>query len=87
MSLNELASFNSLGANSCDNCASCSFCVKVHNLEGERERLNQRILVFTEQLADAKFTNSMETLNVSPFSCLLNVADRLEQLGERLQWL
>ncbi|XP_062262539.1 LIM domain-containing protein A [Platichthys flesus] len=31
------------------------------NMEGERERLNQRISALTEQLADAKFGNSVET--------------------------
>lgn len=33
-------------------------------MEGERERLNQRISVLTEQLAEAKFANSVETFNV-----------------------
>lgn len=37
-------------------------------MEGERDRLNRRILALTEQLADAKFTNSVETLNVRSFS-------------------
>ncbi|KAF3706640.1 Tight junction-associated protein 1 [Channa argus] len=38
----------------------------VQSMEGERERLNQRIVALTEQLADAKFANSVETLNVTP---------------------
>ncbi|XP_023274006.1 uncharacterized protein LOC111663868 isoform X2 [Seriola lalandi dorsalis] len=33
------------------------------SMEGERERLNQRISVLTEQLADSKFANSVETFN------------------------
>lgn len=33
-------------------------------MEGERERLNRRISALTEQLADAKFANSVETFNV-----------------------
>ena len=33
-------------------------------MEQERERLNRRISALTEQLVDAKFDNSVETLNV-----------------------
>ncbi|XP_031713272.1 stress response protein NST1 [Anarrhichthys ocellatus] len=35
------------------------------SLEGERGRLNQRISALTEQLADAKFANSVETSSVT----------------------
>lgn len=44
-------------------CFVCFWC-QVQSMEGEREKLNRRILVLTEQLADAKFANSVETLNV-----------------------
>lgn len=37
-------------------------------MEGERERLNHRISALTEQLADAKFANSVETYNVRSLS-------------------
>ncbi|XP_044225560.1 tight junction-associated protein 1 [Thunnus albacares] len=35
------------------------------SMEGERERLNRRISALTEQLADAKFANCVETYNVT----------------------
>ncbi|KAK2828753.1 hypothetical protein Q5P01_019787 [Channa striata] len=38
----------------------------VQSMEGERERLNQRIVTLTKQLADAKFANSVETLSATP---------------------
>ncbi|XP_030010395.1 LIM domain-containing protein A-like [Sphaeramia orbicularis] len=34
------------------------------SIEGERQRLNQRITALTEQLTEATFTNSVEALNV-----------------------
>lgn len=33
-------------------------------MEGERERLNQRISALTEKLADAKFSSDVEPFNV-----------------------
>ncbi len=36
-------------------------------MEGERERLNQRILALSEKLADVKFANSVGTFNVRFF--------------------
>ncbi|GAA6218381.1 uncharacterized protein LOC108893247 [Lates japonicus] len=35
------------------------------NMEGERERLSRRISALTEQLADAKFANSVETFSAT----------------------
>lgn len=44
--------------------ASCLFLCQTQRMEGERERLNQRISALTEKLADAKCANSVETFNV-----------------------
>ncbi|CAB1413161.1 unnamed protein product [Pleuronectes platessa] len=43
------------------------------NMEGERERLNQRISALTEQLADAKFGNSVETFKAASFQHKTNI--------------
>lgn len=40
---------------------------QTQKMEIERERLNQRIFALTEKLADAKFTDSVESFNVRSF--------------------
>lgn len=47
-------------------------------MEGERERLNQRISVLTEQLAEAKFANSVETFNVRTQGRKTRLRNRLD---------
>lgn len=41
---------------------------QTQKMEIERERLNQRIYALTEKLADAKFTDSVESFNVRSFN-------------------
>lgn len=41
---------------------------QTQKMELERERLNQRIFALTEKLADAKFTDSVESFNVRSFN-------------------
>ncbi|XP_072302680.1 uncharacterized protein [Eucyclogobius newberryi] len=62
-----------------DNCSSTQQTVLEHklhsvaqNMEGERERLNKHVSALTEQLADAKFVNSVDTSDVRSPSYLIS---------------